>query len=244
MKAGIIAPVSFLDSYSGFTDYHVCNPKLLLDSKDYLNFYLGRKALGNFLIVDSSISEPREPINSIDLIKAVELLKPNLVVVPNSDMNTKRTLDLTARFLETYRSKLVSIGVAPLGMIQGANLDQCLDCYRSLSKVIGYLGIPRSIESSVGRTKLLKKIKTVKKPIHIFGIHADPEVEIEDLLSLEMDNIIGITSDLPVRLGLLCRLLDEYRPEPPPLDLTTTYNPFPDFTRKNVEEFIYLAEGD
>ena len=54
----------------------------------------------------------------------------------------------------------------------------------------------------------------------------------------------GWTTGLPVRLGFLCRLLDEYRPEPPPLDWSTTHNPFPDFTKKNIEEFIYLAEGD
>jgi len=243
MKAGIIAPISLLDYYSGFTNYHVCNPKLLIESQDYLNFYLGRKALGNFLIVDCSITEPREPINSTDLITALTLLKPNLVVLPNSDMNTERTLSLTSGFLNLYKRSLDQLDVGFIGMVQGATMKQCIFCSKVLSKMVDSLGLPRSMESSVDRTKFLKEVQ-IDLPIHIFGIHSSPEVEIDNLLSLEMDNIVGISSDLPVRLGFLCRLLDEYRPEPPPLNWFTTHNPFPDFTKKNVEEFIYLAEGE
>ena len=121
-------------------------------------------------------------------------------------------------------------------------MDQCLSCYGSISRKVDAIGLPRSLEVAVGRAKFLKRIKT-KKPIHIFGIHSNPAEELDAILDLDKDTVIGVSSDLPIRLGIRCRLLDELRPEPPQLDFYSNYNPFPDFTRKNIEDFISLAEG-
>ena len=132
------------------------------------------------------------------------------------------------------------MGVGILGMVQGAILEQYLFCYKSLIGLVDAIGLPRSMEVGVGRANFLRKAKT-KKPIHLFGIHGNPEKELESLLGLYKSNLFGISTSLPVRLGFQCRLLDEYLPEPPQLDYHSAFNPFPEFTLDNVKDFIELA---
>jgi len=242
MKVAIPAPIPLLKEYCNLTSYHICNPGLVLESREYLDFYRGRKELGDFVILDSTDSMPRENVASATLFELARTLEPNLVVAPDWDMNFVRTASQTVHFLKKYREKLKESKVGILGMVQGATMDQCLSCYKSFYKQVDAIGLPRSVEIAVGRVKFLKRVKT-KKPIHIFGIHSNPEEELDGILDLERDNVVGVSSDLPIRLGLLCRLLDEMRPEPPLLDFYSNYNPFPDFTKKNIEDFISLAEG-
>jgi len=242
MKVAVPAPVSLLKEYGTLTNYHICNPSLVLESKEYLDFYRDRKKLGDFVILDSTDSMPRENLTPATLFELARTLEPNLVVAPDWDMNFVRTASQTVSFLRKYREELEKSGVGILGMVQGATMDQCLSCYKSFYKQVDAIGLPRSVEIAVGRVKFLKRIKT-KKPIHIFGIHSNPEEELDAILDLNRSNIIGVSSDLPIRLGLRCRLLDELRPEPPLLDFYSNYNPFPDFTKKNIEDFIDLAGG-
>lgn len=242
MRVAISAPIPLLKEYCGFTSYHLCNPKLVLESKEYLDFYKGRKALGDLVILDSSNTLPRETIAPSMLFELALTLEPTLLVAPDWDMNSLRTISLTVGFLKKYQITLRASGIGVLGMVQGATIEQCLSCYKSFYRQVDAIGLPRSVEAAVGRVKFLKRIKT-KKPIHIFGIHSNPEEEMDSIIDLGRDNVIGISSDLPIRLGIMCRLLDELRPEPPSLDFYSSYNPFPDFTKKNIEDFISLAEG-
>jgi len=242
MKVAIPTPTPLLREYGTLSNYHICNPELILESEEYLNFYRDRKRLGDFLILDSTGSMPRENITSSALFELARTLEPNLVVAPDWDMNFVRTVKETANFLRKYKEDLKKSGIGVLGMVQGATMEQCLTCYGSFYRQVDAIGLPRSMEASVGRVEFLRRVRT-KKPIHIFGIHSNPEEELDALVGLGRDNIVGVSSDLPIRLGLLCRLLDEIRPEPPPLDFNSNYNPFPDFTKRNIFDFISLAEG-
>lgn len=242
MKVAISAPIPLLEEYCAFTSYHLCKPSLVLHSRKYLDFYKGRKALGDLVILDSSDTLPRENVAPSVLFELALTLEPTLVVAPDWDMNSVKTAQQTDSFLKTYKERLRASKIGILGMVQGATMEQCLTCYRSFYKLVDAIGLPRSVEAAVGRVKFLKRIRT-KKPIHIFDIQSNPEEELDSLLDLGRGNIVGVSSDLPIRLGLACRLLDELRPEPPLLDFYSNYNPFPDFTRKNIEDFLALAEG-
>ncbi len=243
MKVAISAPIPLLKEYCTLTNYQICKPSLVIHSSEYLDFYRHRKAKGDLVILDSSDVLPRETILPSILFEVALTLGPTLVIAPDWDMNSTRTASQTGYFLKSYSERLRKIGIGILGMVQGATMDQCLSCYKSFYKQVDAIGLPRSVEVAVGRVKFLKRIKT-KKPIYIFGIHSDPEEELDDILDLDRENVIGVSSDLPIRLGLMCRLLDELRPEPPSLDFNSNYNPFPDFTKKNIEDFISLAEGE
>ena len=242
MRVAISAPIPLLKEYCSLTNYHVCSPGLVLKSKDYLDFYKGRKTLGDLVILDSTDTMPRDFISSSSLFEIAVTLKPTLVVTPDWDMNSSRTASGTARFLKAHQKDLKDSGIGVLGMVQGATMEQCLSSYRKMARKVDAIGLPRSVEVAVGRVKFLRRIRT-KKPIYIFGIHSNPEEELDDITDLDRRNIIGVSSDLPIRLGLMCRLLDELRPEPPLLDFYNNYNPFPDFTKKNIEDFVALAEG-
>lgn len=242
MKASISSPIPLLKSYSAFTDYHICKPSLVSNS-EYLGFYLDRKAKGDMVILDCTDSYPRVPIRVERLWDSVELLRPSFVVAPDLDMSSTRTVALALDFLGKYGKKLEKLGIQVLGSIQGADLKQCVYCYKALYKLVDGIVLSRSIEASVGRVNFIKRTRS-NKPIHIFEVHKDPENEVDSLLDLERDNIVGFSTDLPVRLGLLCRLLQEYKPEPQPLDMFSDYNPFPDWTFKNVEEWIMMVEGE
>ncbi len=242
MKVAISAPISLLKDYCSLTDYHLCKPSPILYHKEYMEFYKDRKALGDLVVLDSSDTLPRENLAPSVLFELARTLEPTLVVAPDWDMNYVRTANQTVSFLKTYGERLRHSGIGILGMVQGATMEQCLDCYKSFYQQVDAIGLPRSVEVAVGRVKFLKRIRT-KKPIHIFGIHSNPEEELDHILDLDRDSITGVSSDLPVRLGLICRLLDELRPEPPLLDFYSGHNPFPDFTKKNIEDFIDLAGG-
>ena len=242
MRVAIPAPIPLLEDYCALTDYHLVKPTIVLESQKYLDFYRGRQTLGDFLVLDSTDSEPREFISPSTLFEIAVILRPDLVVAPDWDMNSTRTENQTISFLKKYKEELAGFKVGILGMVQGATMEQCLSCYKSFSRGVDAIGLPRSMEAAVGRVKFLKKVRT-KKSIHIFGIHSNPEEELDHILDLDRDSITGVTSDLPGRLGLICRLLDELRPEPPLLDFYSGHNPFPDFTKKNIEDFIDLAGG-
>lgn len=243
MRVGIIAPIPLLHSYSTFTDYHICNPELLLSSQDYLDFYKSKVDKGDYVIIDSSFSYPRRPHKDLVIREALEKLRPSAVIAPDWDMNAGRTVQSTLEFLRTQKSFLDSLDIEVIGVIQGASLDQYKYTYNQLYPSVGALGLPRSIESSVGRPALLQELEVIL-PVHILGIHTSAEDEVDNLLDLELSNLVGLSCDIAVRLGFACRLLDEVKPEPPLLDMESNYNPFPDFTFKNVEEFILLGEGD
>lgn len=242
MRVAIQAPISLLEDYCTLTDYQVCKPGLILESRTYRDFYIYRREQRDYIVLDCSDTEPRQSVPSGLLLEATKILKPNLVVAPDYDVSSVKTVELTVAFLQTFGEEVRSLGVKLLGMVQGANLEQCLFCYRNFSRLVDAVGLPRNIEVRIGRAKLLKRIRT-GKPIHIFGIHGNPEVELDSLLDLGRNNLFGVSTSLPVRLGLQCRLLDEYTPEPPQLDYHNRRNPYPDFTKNNIEDFLELAGG-
>lgn len=242
MRVAIQAPISLLEDYCTLTGYQVCKPGLILDSRVYRDFFIHRRERKDYIILDCSDTEPRQSISPNLLVEATKILKPNLVVAPDYDVSSVKTVELTVAFLQTFGGDIRSLGVRLLGMVQGVTLEQCLFCYRNFSRLVDAIGLPRNIEVRVGRANLLKRIRT-GKPIHIFGIHGNPEVELDSLLDLNRHNLFGVSTSLPVRLGFQCRLLDEYTPEPPRLDYHSSHNPYPDFTKNNIEDFIDLA-GD
>ncbi len=242
MRVAIQAPIPLLEDYCTITNYQVCKPDLILESKLYRDFYIHRKEQRDYVVLDCSGSEPRKSVSGKVLLEAVMALKPNLVVAPDYDVSFVKTVELTLSFIRTHGKDIRDLGVGILGMVQGATLEQCLSCYKDICRLVDAVGLPRSIEVQVGRASFLKRLRT-HKPIHIFGIHGDPERELEDLLDLDRRYLFGVSTSLPVRLGLQCRLLDEYTPEPPQLDYLSNHNPYPEFTRDNIKDFLDLAGG-
>ena len=242
MEAAVQAPIPLLEEYSTLSPYHVCRADLVLSSSTYANFYSGKRKLGDYVVLDSSDSEPRKSIKEASLLEAIELVRPSLIVAPDLDLNASKTIRLTRDFLEAYRKKLRVLDIEVLGMLQGVGPEQCLYCYRNIYRWVDAIGLPRSLEVGTGRAKLLSRIRS-SKPIHIFGVHSNPEEEIETLLDLDGYNLSGISTDLPFRLGLICKFLDEARPEPPALDYFSGSDPYPEVTRANIKDFIEMAGG-
>jgi len=188
---------------------------------------------------------PREAYPADKLLDAAEMLRPNLVVAPDWELNDNRTAERILSFCRVYQPRLKRMKVGILGMLHGISLKRTLENFTKVRKSIVAVGLSRSLETSIGRPNLAAALPK-SLPIHIFGIHGDPSKEVDRLLKIEDAgrNIIGISTDLPVRLGFQCRLLDEYRPEPPQLDWESPHDPYPKFTLDNVEELILQARGE
>lgn len=242
MRVAIRAPIPLLENYCTLTNYQVCRPSLILESRLYRDFYIYRREQRDYVVLDSSDSEPRKAVSSKLLLEATRLLRPNLVVAPDYDISSVKTVGLTVDFVRAYGKEIRNLGVGILGMVQGAVAEQYLSCYKSFYRLVDAIGLPRSIEVNTGRASFLKKLKT-SKPIHIFGIHGNPETELDNLLDLDRDTLFGISTSLPVRLGFQCRLLSEPLPEPPQLDYYSSHDPYPEFTKNNIEDFLDLAGG-
>ncbi len=245
MNTSILAPIPLLEAYCTLTTYHICYAKWILESEPYRAFFLERKTRGHSVILDGPIQSPREAYSVGNLLEAAEILKPDLVVAPDWELNGGRTSDRILEFCSLYKSRLSSLNIGILGMLHGASPEIALTCLSRIQKSVVAIGLPRSLETVISRADFLRQIPK-EFPIHIFGIHSSPSDEIDNLLRPEEEgyNIVGISTDLPVRLGFQCRLLDEYRPEPSQLDWESSSDPYPEFTLDNVEDLILQARGE
>jgi len=99
MEIGIIAPIKFLNRYC-ITRIQYCLPELLVESKEYLNFYTSCLLSQEKVILDCRTTDPiRKPISSSLLKEALDKLKPTLIVMPSNAYSLSKTLTTQEEFL-------------------------------------------------------------------------------------------------------------------------------------------------
>lgn len=219
MKIGMIAPINFLDKYC-ITDTQYCLPRLLVESREYRDFYIGRKKAGDFIILDCRRpSWRREPEDWNLVWMVLGYLKPSTIILPSYMFNVKETIKVT----NTFKKDLKKLGITLAGCLEGTSHEE-----------IGYC-----------LTKMRKISEVIAIPSHIFNLwrgeeYEFPKIYIESHLNLEeLDGLDGtLITSLPIRLGLEGRLLSDYLPSPPSLTFYEEEDNYPMITKKNVEEAI------
>lgn len=218
MRAALISPTECLSGAQPYSDYHlVLTHKVIFDSK-YQAFYRERSKAGDFIILDNSALENNARSRPLkDIVLAACLIKPSVVVMPDTLFDSDRTLDelenaLRSPQLEFLRRVLP--GVKLMAVVQGVDEADWLECFHVLNDSrngIDILGIPMLTTQLFGsRVVALERIaRRVKKQCHLLGFwHNVPLSEIER--EREFDFVIGVDTSKPVRLAMKGRGLDDW----------------------------------
>ena len=215
IKPPIIAPIPLLD-YFCTTGVHVCYATVASESSEYRDFYKKESRKGEIVIMDYSPKVPRVP-KEVDLYKdLVEDIGPAVVVLPDTDIKMKKTIDESLDFLEQVKS--FSFIRSTIGMLQGRNLEELGDCYTKFKDKVSAIGLPSSLEVLASRNSIVKSLGIIM-PCAYVEVYSNVYDE-----RPFMDNVHIMWSSLPLRLAYLGRDLEGIRPSPPPLD----------FSRKDV----------
>lgn len=218
MKVGIIAPISLLSKYC-ITPIQYCLPRLLVENKEYREFYLERKVKGNFIILDcKKLGWKRKPEDFKVIGKALTFFHPDTIVLPSVMYNWEGTIEIVNRFFKEF-NKIFTYAIC----LEGTSYEEVGKCLAELRKISPLVAIPSHIY------KLWKGEEWEGNVIYI-----------ENHLNLdELDGLDGcLVTSLPVRLGLEGRLLSDYLPSPPSLTFYEEEDNYPMITKKNVEEAL------
>ena len=217
MKVAIIAPVELIERYCT-TDVQYCIPRLLVDSDKYTEFYKQKRQDGNYVMLDIRKPGWRRQPEDYDIIKkALSLLTPTVTIYPSVMYNAQKTIEVAMQFIELFGSKLVGAVC-----LEGTTIEEVESCRESIRPIYTY-ALPSHIFSTTTSVRC-------EQPL----IYIENHLKIE-----ELDGLSGfLATSLPIRLGLLGRLVADYMPSPPSLDFFIKEDPFPKVVERNIKDTI------
>ena len=175
-RVAVISPVSLLEKYS--TDFHLVLTQYYLRNAQYREFYLRRRVLGDFIILDNGAAEIKAAVAGSSMMYIVKELKPDIVVAPDVIYDRAETVVRTAAFLEKYKSDLNTLSIKVMAVPQGVT---SVEWYKSYQKFnadsrIDWLGISMFYTPKFNRRlEALELIApTVQKPCHLLGLWDNP----------------------------------------------------------------------
>ena len=233
MLVSVIVPVKYLGRYCG-RPFEVCYADIVLASSTYRDFYYTLRSSGQIVVMDQSPLLPRRPISEEDFLTAISLVKPDIIMLPNIEFSSEKTIAASREFLSGYkdRSRQVTAGV-----LQGYNLTELGKCYKALRETCEIIGLPSSNEKVLNRGDLIDRLG-ITEPVIYLEVHRDPFREFP-----RHSNVVGIGTSLPIRLAYELRVLSEFLPSPKPLGFFTTEDLIPELADKNIKDLLGLLEG-
>lgn len=200
MQHGFIVPVSALEKYATYSNFHLILPHLFAEYPAYKEFYQDRIKEGDHVLLDNSIFELGTSFNPRTMLELGEEMQVTELSAPEYLGNAEKTLRLVYEFLELRESTgMKSTGV--LCVVQGQSFDELINSFFELNGVaeVTALGLPFDIDFSTDVTKdvdsltarrvinrntlidlIIKRAKkdnTVLKPTHLMGLGDACELE-------------------------------------------------------------------
>ncbi len=245
MRAAIIAPYNQVERYSALSSVQMILAPFLGDDSNYRNFAEKSKERGDLILLDNGACELGESMDLGKFFETICEIKPSVAVLPDSLFNAKRTIELTHSFIAKYGNSIPA-GVDLMAVPQGSSAEEWEECFSTLAgtcKEVNWWGIPKVSLLLYESRRTPCEIVIAERPddyIHLLGVHADPVKEVTEVKGLKQ--VVSIDTSLPVTLGRLARGLSECRPKPKGVELDVTDDPYPDWTKRQVQEFIKLVE--
>jgi hypothetical protein len=214
MKMAIIAPNDLLEDCALLSSYHLILAHEYIKNTKYKEFYNYRSFVGDNIILDNGAFENNESILLEKLVEITTNLAPTTVIMPDSRFNSKTTLERTALAVKAFKNR----GVRLMGVPQGNNKEDVLNCYNELLKIqeIDSIGIYEEIGDVTGLgtradfCEYLEKHNLVEKNIYYHALGMEENlanaVKLNKFRWLE-----GIDSAKPIVYGL--NNLSVLRPE-------------------------------
>lgn len=183
------APLSLMKDVREVTDYDYCLVHKLPESKEYFKFFVESLEMGREVILDNSIFELGESFDMEEYAKWIEKLNPTRYIIPDVLEDSVATMKRADEWF-MGPGKNLKTDADPMGVVQGKNFKEIVDCYRFMDQVLDleYIAIsfdysyykktvPNSnkhISWMLGRIKLLgdlvyNKVINESKEHHLLG---------------------------------------------------------------------------
>ena len=227
----IIAPRGLIRNYCT-TKTQVCYVDILSKYDDYRSFYSERQAAGDSVILDHSFGLNRIAPSVSVLVNSVRKFQPKVVVLPDYNYQTDRTLLNSFKMLKEIESESIST----IGVLQGTNLEDLDRCYKAFRGKVSVIGLPAGLEKIINRNDL----------VHILGIDQTC-VFIEVFKSLAVEkpshSVVELMwSSIPLRLAYLGELYTTISASSIDFDFGSDY--VPEHADINIGQYIKTLTGD
>lgn len=197
-------------------DYHLLLAHLLLgkrgaEAQDFWRRFIDGTGISRLdITVDNSVVELGEALDFGKVIEAAKRVGATTVVLPDVINNGPATAQAGEEAMEDFVEDLEEAGIAALGIPQGKDIEEVLECAQELVSLgVRRLGISRyTADGPIGsRVELARKLwRDYELPIHLFGFSNDL---VDDVTASRNPGVIGIDSAMPIWLGYGGRTLPE-----------------------------------
>lgn len=250
MKFAVICPIPLLRKYAVVSDYHMALTHLVLENREYADFYKERRKRGDYVILDNSLIEMGSAMDMEKMLRAAEMINPNEVVLPDVFRCSGETIEAIDRCLMSYGRELRHYKT--MAVVQGQNMEEWLQCHDILSKYpeVSCIGIPKVAstfnDAASGRYGICTMLNMwnwhdPNKAYHLLGVWDNPYPEIDAISTYNW--VRGVDTVLPVLMGTMGIAFNEVsgllisRPQRP-VDFHSDYDPFPDIVERNIFQML------
>ena len=130
MKVSHELPLNLMHYAYEWNDYDYCLPHLLDKSPQYKLFFTKAKKDGRFIIMDNGLFEGVNHTTE-DLLEKIELLYPNIFIVPDAWNDSISTLRNAKHWMINYKNNLPE-GVNLMAVCQGNSIGELITTYQTL----------------------------------------------------------------------------------------------------------------
>jgi len=200
-KFGPVAPPAVLWALKRagvLGDYHLL---LAHDVAERQAKYYGLFTPDDIIIMDNSVIELGHPVSASVMLEALKVVKSKYVVLPDVIGDMERTLESTMGCYGEWQLAGMSNFMA---VPQGATYEEWKRCAFKMAQLpdVAIWGVPRRVCQALGsREEAVQILNGISnRPIHLLGFSDNLE---DDIKCAKMQNVLGIDSTVPIRLGLL-----------------------------------------
>jgi hypothetical protein len=215
MKVSHELPIELLNKSYQWNDYDYCLPHLIDKSDRYRLFFQKARLDKRFIIMDNGLFEGVTHTTE-DLFDKINLIRPNVFIVPDEWNNSAATLRNAKHWMINYKDNLPE-GVELMAVCQGTTIGELLTTYQTLVD-LGYKHIalnhssvaytefypnhPKLQAQMLGRIELVRRLiesNTVRKELyhHLLGVALPQEI----MAYSRIDWIKSIDTSNPIIVG-------------------------------------------
>ena len=138
MKVSHELPLALMHHAYEWNDYDYCLPHLLDQYEQYKLFFTKAKKDKRFIIMDNGLFEGVVHTTE-DLLSKIELLQPDIFIVPDAWNDSTITLRNAKHWMINYKNQLPE-GVNLMAVCQGKDMGELITTYQTLTD-LGYTHI-------------------------------------------------------------------------------------------------------
>lgn len=125
------APNQLFPMVMKLSDYDYALVHLLEANERYRANFLAAKELERYIFLDNSVFELGEAASPDLMTKWIDILEPEAYFVPDVLENSQQTIANIKQWNATHKKDL-SVKSDSIGVVQGATLEEAVECYRQI----------------------------------------------------------------------------------------------------------------